>query len=622
MATDIQALDLRRVLDASPSLIFLHDREFRLVLANRAYLERAGVTEAEALGRPYWEVFPKGEGPLASCLHALENAEEEDEKEEVHLPGGEVFLSRSAAVLDSAGRYLYSRHDLSDITDLDRTRVALAESGTALQTIFDHAADGFLVARASDRRFVLGNRRMVEMLGYGPEEFPGLGVMDIHPEAELPHVIEQFERQRRGEVGVVTLPVKRKDGSIFPADISAAPLLLNGGECMMGIFRDVTEQHQARRRIECLGRMYRTISLCNQALVRATDELELCRETCRVLVDEGGFRSACVMYGAGPAQAQAVAWAGLSEEEARLVATYGAARAEEIGRALDGEAQADTNNDLAQTPVLAEGAARLGVAADAVLPLAVNGKRLGVLWVGSGKAGVFDEELVMLLKELAGDLSFGIANLRTRAERLIVQEKLDASLDHTVAAIASLVELRDPYTAGHQRRVADLACAIARDMGLDEDRILGLHMAGVVHDIGKIHVPAEILTSPGKLTDAEFEIIKTHPKGGYEILKGIDFPWPVADIVLQHHEKLDGSGYPQGLKGEEILLEARILCVADVVEAMSSHRPYRPGFGVFPALQEISRNKGRLYDAAAVEACLRLFLEKNYSLEANRTLPA
>lgn len=139
-------------------------------------------------------------------------------------------------------------------------------------------------------------------------------------------------------------------------------------------------------------------------------------------------------------------------------------------------------------------------------------------------------------------------------------------------------------------------------------------MACVVHDIGKIHVPAEILANPGKLTNAEFDIIKTHCLAGYEVLKEIDFAWPVAEIVYQHHEKLDGSGYPRGLKGDEILLEARILTVADVVEAMWSHRPYRPGFGIFPALQEISRNKGKLFDPRAVEACIRVFMEQSYEL--------
>lgn len=612
MATDIHDLDLlRHVFDASPSLLFLHDREFRLVLANRAYLERAGVTEAEALGHPYWEVFPKRDGPLASCLHALEKAEEEEEEEEeVRLPGGEVFLSRSAAVLDPAGHYSYSLHDLTDITTLKASESKLRTLLEKLpQKIFWKDARSVYVAcnPAFARDLKLAH----------PDEIAGRDDFAFYPK-ELAEKYRADDARIMAAGGIEDIEEPcLADGRDFWVHTVKVPLLDGTGEAtgILGILWDVTEQHAAQQRILRLDRMYRTISRCNQAMVRATHELELCRETCRVLVDEGGFRSACVMYGAGPGQVHAVAWAGLSEEEARFVADYGAAHAEDIGQALDGEAQVEINNDLAQNPVLAEGAARLGLAANAALPLIVDGKRLGVLWVGSGEAGVFDEEMVMLLKELVGDLSYGLTSLFTRADRQIAVTRLDASLDNTVAAIASLVELRDPYTAGHQQRVSELACAIARDMGLDENRILGLHMAGVVHDIGKIHVPAEILTNPGKLTDAEFEIIKTHPRAGYEILKGIDFPWPVADIVLQHHERLDGSGYPQGLKGEEILLEARILCVADVVDAMSSHRPYRPGFGIFPALQEVSHNKGRLYDAAAVDACLRLFLEKDYSLD-------
>jgi putative nucleotidyltransferase with HDIG domain len=246
--------------------------------------------------------------------------------------------------------------------------------------------------------------------------------------------------------------------------------------------------------------------------------------------------------------------------------------------------------------------------------LLINGTMLGGLEIFAAETDAFAPDMIDLLAELAGDLAFGVGNLRARAERIGILEKLEQSLDHAVTAIAATVEMRDPYTAGHQRRVAQLAVAIAEEMGLDKDRVEGLRMAGVVHDIGKIHVPAEILSNPGKLTGAEFDIIKTHSQAGYEILKGIDFPWPVADIVWQHHEKLDGSGYPRGLKGEELLLEARILTVADVVEAMASHRPYRPGFGVFPSLREISRNKGKLYDERVAEACQRLFMEKGYEL--------
>jgi putative nucleotidyltransferase with HDIG domain len=177
------------------------------------------------------------------------------------------------------------------------------------------------------------------------------------------------------------------------------------------------------------------------------------------------------------------------------------------------------------------------------------------------------------------------------------------------------VEMRDPYTAGHQRRVSKLACAIAREIGLPGAQIEGIRMAGEIHDIGKIYVPAEILSKPGKLTDIEFTIIKTHAQVGYDILKNIEFPWPIADIVVQHHERLNGSGYPAGLKGGAILPEANIIIVADVVEAMSSHRPYRPAHGIDTALAEIVQNKGVLYDAAVVDHCVRLFKEKRFSFK-------
>ncbi len=198
-------------------------------------------------------------------------------------------------------------------------------------------------------------------------------------------------------------------------------------------------------------------------------------------------------------------------------------------------------------------------------------------------------------------------------ERLIESLKKNKQfLEGTVLALASAVEKRDPYTAGHQKRVATLACAIARELSLSEDVIQCLNIAGVLHDIGKIYVPAEILSKPARLTNAEYDIVKEHPKIGAEILKPIDFPWAVSEIVLQHHERLDGSGYPNGLKMDSILLEARILAVADVVEAMMTHRPYRPAWGVDVALKEIIANKGILYASDVVEACVKLFKEKEF----------
>lgn len=231
------------------------------------------------------------------------------------------------------------------------------------------------------------------------------------------------------------------------------------------------------------------------------------------------------------------------------------------------------------------------------------------IWMEDRRVKITDEAN----RSYESGVKIDITNLKKAEENLKTSlDKLKTLLEETVDGLVSAVEMRDPYTAGHQRRVAILASAIAREMGLTEDQIDGINMAALVHDIGKINVPAEILSKPGLLTETEFNLIKMHPQTGYEILKSIQFPWPVAEIVLQHQERFDGSAYPQGLKGEEINLKARILSVADVIEAMSSHRPYRPSLGIDSALEEIRKNRGKFYDPDVVDACLSLFEEKKF----------
>ena len=218
-------------------------------------------------------------------------------------------------------------------------------------------------------------------------------------------------------------------------------------------------------------------------------------------------------------------------------------------------------------------------------------------------------ELTLLNKQLKQEIVE-----RKLAEYKLKQSynQLENNLDEMVRAMSLTVEERDPYTAGHQRRTTELAVALGREMGLSDHQCKGLRMAGLIHDMGKIAIPAEILSKPGGLNNVEFQLIKRHPQVGYDILKQFDFPWSVDRIVLQHHERLNGSGYPQGLAGENILLEARILCIADVVETIESHRPYRPGRGIDVALEEIRSNRGLLYDPQGVDACLALFKSKNF----------
>ena len=234
------------------------------------------------------------------------------------------------------------------------------------------------------------------------------------------------------------------------------------------------------------------------------------------------------------------------------------------------------------------------------------------IWVSVNMHAVRDDQgRILYYQGIDQDIT---EKKKIEAERQENIERLRKSLGATINAMAVTVETRDPYTAGHQRRVADLASAIAVEINLTSERIDGVRMASMIHDIGKISIPSEILTKPTALSSLEFNLIKTHTQSGYNILKDIDFPWPIARIVLEHHERINGSGYPNGLKGEQILLESRILAIADVVEAISSHRPYRPAHGINVALDEITKNKDSLYDPVLVDACLRLFREKNYKM--------
>lgn len=246
-----------------------------------------------------------------------------------------------------------------------------------------------------------------------------------------------------------------------------------------------------------------------------------------------------------------------------------------------------------------------------LMPIRTEQQLVGLLLIGNRLSGKYSSQDVELLCRVVSQVAPGIERAYTYES---LQTKNLASkkvADGVLHAMSLAIEMRDPYTAAHQRRVANLACGIAREMGLSGWDIEGIRVMALLHDVGKISVPAEILSKSGQISPQEFEVVKTHARAGYEILNGIDFPWPaIPQAVLQHHEKLNGSGYPDGLSGKDIILEAKILAVADVVEAMSSHRPYRPALSLDSVIEEISLKKGTLYDSEVVDACLRL-LQRN-----------
>ena len=373
----------------------------------------------------------------------------------------------------------------------------------------------------------------------------------------------------------------------------------------------VTERDVAWESLHKVNRALKTLSSGNEVLIRATEETALLQEMCRIVVDEGGYRVVWVGYAQQDAQksVQPVAQHGIDAD--RLAKLRFSWAEDEYGHGptgaaiRSGEPQviADAYTDPRFAPWRAA-AVESRCASILALPLTDgDGHVFGALTINAAEANAFDEEEIRLLRELANDLSYGIVNLRNRIERRRSAERLYKGLEDAIQAIASTVEMRDPYTAGHQRRVAQLAEAIAIKLGLAQERIHGIRLASTVHDVGKVGVPSEILSKPGELTPIEFNLIKLHPGIGYEILKDIEFPWPIAQMVHSHHERQDGSGYPNGLKGEEISLDTCIIAVADVVEAMSSYRPYRPGLGMQAALDEIVSNRGVLYDAQVVDAC-------------------
>jgi len=501
-------------------------------------------------------------------------------------------------------------------------RESLQESEERYRNLIESTYD-LIQSVAPDSRFLFVNRAWQETLGYTKVELPNINLWKIiHPQS-LPHCQKIFSQViKEKSIKNIQATFVAKDGS--PIQVEGNVIGRYMGDKLIathGFFRDITERKQAEENVLMLQSLQNAISKINQLLVRVKDESELFQIVCNILIKVKYIKFAWIgLTNKEDFTIKPVAQAGL--EEGYLSSIKVTWDDSEYGNGPTGIAlktfqpfiMRNIEHDPKFKPWRNE-ALKRGYLSTIALPLIYEEETIGVLNVYSGTKETFGEDEVRFLKEVTEDIAIGIRSLRSELQLKQSYQKLERAMKATIETISKIVEAKDPYTAGHQRRVSQLATAIAKELNFSEDKVEGIRIASLIHDIGKIGLPTEILSKPTTLTDIEFSLIKGHSQMGYDILKSTDFSHPVARIVLQHHERLNGSGYPNHLRGDEILLEARILGVVDVVEAMSSHRPYRPALGIDKALEEISQNKGILYDPKVVEACLKLFKEKGFKFE-------
>lgn len=457
---------------------------------------------------------------------------------------------------------------------------ALRQSEEKYRTILENIEDGYYEVDL-DGKFTLINDSSCRIHGYTRDEMIGMNKLDYMDKEYSKKLFETFK-----EVYRTGLPAKRfdwqiirKDGTKRYIEASVSPLRDSSGKIKgyKGLVRDITERKQAEsQREDALNKSRESEDRYKALFDRSLNLIYVIDFKGRLL---DANPAALDLFGFNKEDIASINFDSFMDEEQLAIAR-------------------DMIREIVETGTQKE-----------LRELRLRHKDGGNIYVETQGSTIISEGKPFAIQSIARDIT----------ERKLAETKLQETLESlkkavgvTIQVLVSALESKDPYTAGHQLRTAHLACAIAEEMGLVKERVDGIRLAGSIHDIGKLSIPAEILTKPTKLTGLEFSLIKEHSLSGYEMLKHVESPWPLAQIVYQHHERLDGSGYPRSLKGDEIILDARIMAVADVVEAMASHRPYRPALGVDAALKEIEKNKGKLYDDAVANICLKLFRDKGY----------
>ncbi|MCW8888083.1 MAG: PAS domain S-box protein, partial [Gammaproteobacteria bacterium] len=612
----------RKLFENAPLAYQSLDNEGRILEVNKAWEELFGYEREQVLGNLFEQYLTeKSSDEHQNNPHpcATQSNDKPTELEIRCRDGSERIIStRGRFSYDQNGKEVISHCILTDITERKHTEETLDKERMRAQSYLDIAPVIMLVLNIQGE-ITLINRRGSEVLGYQEDELIGQNWFKFcipqylrdHMQLIFEEIIQgDSELQDHLEYAVITKSGEERliywYNSVHRNQNGEVTALLSSGE-------DITERKESEKSLLHLNQMLQTTQACNEALVHATEEPVLIQQICDILAKHSDFSLVWVGL-SGPAINDETTI--YSSDNCESIELFNSNWHEEEGPCpakeaiRTGKIQVIHASDKEPTfQAYRDKISSIGCFSLAALPLQNKGQSLGIMMVYSYKADVFDRPQVNLLEELSNDLAYGITSIRLHAERDHMGQRLERNLLQTVEAIAHTLETRDPYTAGHQRRVTELSIAIAKEMGLDEQQIEGIRFGATVHDIGKIHIPAEILNRPGRLNEMEFGIIKTHAEVGNNIIKDIEFPWPVSEMIYQHHERLDGSGYPRGLKGDEIILEAKVLAVADVVEAMSSHRPYRAGLGIDAALDELKKNRGKFYDPEITDVCIKLFQE-------------
>ena len=576
---------LNRMIEQSSTPMWISDDKGTLVRINKACCRLLNITEEDVVGK--YNIFKDNLVDSQGFMSLVENVFNKGEVTRFELKYDtsllkDLTLERQASVIldvtifpivDHDGKVTNAIIQHIDITGRKAAEEALCKSEDRYRTLVDNAAEGIFVIQ--NGKVVFANPRAFAMADYRLDEREPQYFIDfVHPE-DRAMVIEQHLKRLSGEEFEATYSIRLIDrtGKIRWISISSAGINWENSPATLTLATDITDHRLDEEKIRESEERHRSLfdnMLNGVAYCQMIFEDDCPRDFVYISVNDAHERLTGVKDVVGKRVTEVIP--GVRESDPELF--------EILGR------------------------------------VSLSGK--------PEKCETFLNSLGIWLSisVYSPEKGYFIALFDNITERKQSEEKLQKSyaalkktFNDAINTLSKIVEMRDPYTSGHQKKVAALCAAIAAEMKLSDDQIERLRMAATIHDIGKIYVPSDILSKPGKLDRLEFEIIKTHPQGGYDIIKGMDFPCAVAQTVLQHHERLDGSGYPSGLGGKDISIEARILAVADVVEAMSSHRPYRPATGPEQALAEISAGRGKLYDPDVVDVCLKLFKEGRFKLE-------